>query len=350
MSKRESWSRLATDSFGSEYQIETHLVESNDSPREGAVLKLRPCAYRKIQRDVIHYNRPHQESPAPRGTNWRPEWRPSENNPDLTNKALARFNRRLNDGKASLGITIAQWAKSRDMIVQRADKLARYFDGRYQRARRLGRKFKAGDSANAILEGQFGWYPLVADIVTASTTAFTAAIPPLHVSGRASEKFDITIDRAGPGGHRYVTRYIGQRKVCVDAFLTISNPNLWLANRMGVVNPPVVAWDAIPWSWVVGMFVNVGQYLTQFTDELGLRVDKRSVTYTMEYMEQTTIYLDDRPPSTCSVLHRTKTRTVGSIPAVSLRFRMPKLDWNLAVTAASLVTQKVKKFRNLEII
>lgn len=349
MAKNESWTQMKYDHFGVAYKARAFSVISNDSPMDGhGNLRLRPNAYNLNDYAVTQYDRPSQTAPALNGVDSEYDSRPSLTDSALTNKALARFQGRLNDGKASLGITIAQWKQSRDMIVDRANKLSKYFDGRYRSLRRRGKKFRLGDSASANLEAQFGWWPLVTDLAAASTTAFTAAIPPLHVSGRASEKFDFTVVRGSLATGRYTTRYVGKRSVCVDAFVRITNPNLWLAQRMGVVNPPSVTWDAIPWSWLVGMFVNVNQILNQFSDELGLDVNQRSVTNKIQYMAYIKVERRGYPTTTLSYLGRVKRRTVGNIPAVAVQFRMPSLDWNLVGIATSLVVQRVKKWRNLQ--
>jgi len=349
MAKNEAWDVTRLDPFGTAFKARSFRVISNDSPLDGhGNLRLQPNAYTLNDYAVTQYDRPTQASTALTGVDSEYASRPALSDSALTNKALARFQGRLNDGKASLGITIAQWKQSRDMIVDRADKLSKYFDGRYRSLRRRGKKFRLGDSASANLEAQFGWWPLVTDLATASTSAFTAAIPPLHVSGRASEKFDFTVVRGNLGTGRYTVQYVGRRTVCVDAFVRITNPNLWLAQRMGVVNPPSVTWDAIPWSWVVGMFVNVNQILNQFSDELGLAVEKRSITRKLTYMAYIKVERRGYPTTTLSYLGREKLRTVGNIPAVTIQFRMPSLDWNLVGIATSLVVQRVKKWRNLQ--
>jgi hypothetical protein len=349
MSKDIALVTNTTDAYGAVYQSFGLRDLSADSPRVNGKLRLNPQPYTFLKHQVTSYVRPSAAAMASSGVALRPDLRPTYSTTALTNKALARFNKRLSDGKASLGITIAQWRSSRDMIVDRADKLSRYFDGRYRSLRRRGRKFQAKDPASAYLEGQFGWIPLVEDIVAASTTAFSQAIPPLHVSGRASETFDETVRIGNLSTGRTTIRYVGKRKCSVDAFVRITNPNLWLANRMGLVNPAVVTWDAIPWSWVIGMFANINQLLTQFTDELGVAVDKRSVTYTIEYLEFQTLEQTGRPTTRVTVYRRQKVRTVGNIPAASLQFRMPTLSWGLVGIATSLVTQKVRKLAKLNI-
>jgi hypothetical protein len=52
----------------------------------------------------------------------------------------------------------------------------------------------------------------------------------------------------------------------------VSNPNLYLASQLGFVNPAAIAWELVPFSFVVDWFVNVGEFLNNFTDLWGLTV------------------------------------------------------------------------------
>ena len=62
--------------------------------------------------------------------------------------------------------------------------------------------------------------------------------------------------------------------------MVITNPNLLLANRLGLVNPLSVAWELVPFSFVVDWFSGVGNVLDGYTDLLGLSVvDTYSVRY-----------------------------------------------------------------------
>ena len=59
------------------------------------------------------------------------------------------------------------------------------------------------------------------------------------------------------------------------AMVVVNNPNLFLANKLGM-SPLAVAWDLIPWSFVVGMFFNQGQLLRNLTAYAGVTVDNAS--------------------------------------------------------------------------
>lgn len=74
----------------------------------------------------------------------------------------------------------------------------------------------------------------------------------LPLDGWFTERWD--------GSHRYTVRYTAK----------VDNPNVWLANRLGLLNPLYWAWDATPWSFVVDWWLPVGDVLQSYTAYLGL--------------------------------------------------------------------------------
>lgn len=128
--------------------------------------------------------------------------------------------------------------------------------------------------------------------------------------------------------------------------VSVTNPNLWLANSLGIVNPFQVAWQLIPMSFVVDWFVNVESFLGSFTDLLGLNVQKAASTLTYSgtscqgYYSPGNAYgytfqycVDD----ICGMR-----RSVGiTTPSLQLRpFRLP--GWQRALTAISLLLPQIK--------
>lgn len=278
------------------------------------------------------------------------------------NQAIARFNGKLRKGSASLGVTLASWRQSRDMIVKRSHDVIDVLDDAYKdlkgspsRRRRLRRE-KREPLANEVLEHQFGWKPLFNDFEAALTTVCQDGIPPQWV--RAAVKGDVT---RSLWSQNSLTRTLwrGTNNVTLAACVRIDNPNLWLLNRMGLINPATVIWDLIPWSFVVNMFVNVNQMISSVTDEVGLQVQDRSTTYSCDLTREevrlgpagfTDLHgrdLKDLPVGYSLVKFDHKRRITGSHPKPTWQVKVPNLDWNLAVIATSLLLQKATRLNNL---
>lgn len=195
---------------------------------------------------------------------------------DATNKAYASF---LDDvsSRAAFAANIAEGRQSFQMIANRASQL-RIFSRQVK-----ARKFKSAAEtlgmafippgvsikksyANNWLEFWFGWKPLITDIYS----AINQIQQPIknHVARGTGRSY--WTQSYVPGGYNANwshERFIGVR---TQAEVAVTNPNLWLANTLGLINPASVLWELVPFSFVVDWFFNVGQVLNSYTDLCGL--------------------------------------------------------------------------------
>lgn len=135
-----------------------------------------------------------------------------------------------------------------------------------------GRSRKFYKSASdRFLAYHFGWSPLCQDIYNAAQT-LTSEPPWKHLRGRASSVK--TVSNYITDDVRYYQRY-GTEDHChfdIGVNVRISNPNAFLANQLGFANPAAIAWEAVPFSFVVDWFANVGEFLGSMTDFFGLEL------------------------------------------------------------------------------
>lgn len=274
----------------------------------------------------------------------------------MDNEVYSKFVGKLHSGSADLGVTFASWGQTAQMLQDRLEKLNDFFSlrrvSRRRRRRRPQRedRFSRRALASDVLEGEFGWVPLVKDIHAALVTACGKnAVPSTWV--RASSGFT-RYDVYDDGGTFPRTRQTksGSGRVTYAAAVAVTNPNLWLLNRLGLINPLTVAWDRVPWSFVVNMFVNVNQIIGSLSDTVGLTLSGVNVTRSCRILREQQIWWKDfygqgqHRISSCNVLSKRRDRfiTGGSLPRPSLQLKAPNIDWNLAVIASALVVQKVK--------
>jgi len=158
--------------------------------------------------------------------------------------------------------------------------------------RKLSNDLKRGSKsvANAVLELQYGWVPLVDDINKACMVL--ASNPPAHkVVGRGSYRRPYS-----SGNTSLYTWYINgvyNAKCHVQATVYVSNPNLALANQLGFVNPIATAWNVLPFTFLVDRYlIPVAQFLNSFTDLLGYHLEY-AFTTTTRWVEESAIQRQD---------------------------------------------------------
>lgn len=267
-----------------------------------------------------------------------------------TNQVYAKFVGKLRTGSASLGVTLASWGQSRSMIVNRLrgiDQIFRNVQRRRDRNPRR-RRYSSRVLASDFLEGEFGWVPLLQDIHALVSTVCQKAVPPQWVKATSTFPYNQVV-RVGDSSYYQLSTFSGRGRLTMSARVNISNPNLWLANRLGIINPAVVAWDLVPWSFVVNMFVNVNQVLGSLTDTVGLSLTNGSTTSSSSvFLEQTyytRVSASEAYYNHCNMNSKYRGRALGSPPRPSLRLRVPTVNFELAAIASALVRQRVGGMR-----
>lgn len=141
-------------------------------------------------------------------------------------------------------------------------------------ARLLGVKTPKGVSrhkqfGNNWLEYHFGWEPLIKDI-GAAVDLLQNPIPDRHIKVRARSFVEGVKGRIDTDTESY--KESNAVSIRAGARVEISNPDLYAANRLGFTNPALVAWEVIPFSFVVDWFIPVGSFLSGMQATLGLRL------------------------------------------------------------------------------
>lgn len=126
------------------------------------------------------------------------------------------------------------------------------------------------DISSVVLEYRYGWSPLMQDIKGA-LDVLSQPIPDKAIRSSRSRSFSETY------GSGVKPTQISER-VTIKGRIRVSNPNLDLANRLGLINPASVAWEAVPFSFIVDWFLPVGNFLGSFTDFMGIELVDASIT------------------------------------------------------------------------
>lgn len=218
---------------------------------------------------------------------------PDEIYQDLLSKAYDKLKDKAFNA-AQLSVSLAEMAQTTRSLRQRALQLSAFILALRQRKflvaaniltmpeppKKVGRiKSVAGQ----FLEFHLGWEQLIKDIGN-SVDVLQQPIKNTSASAQALDQ-GYTEQSNWPPGPWSVgwQRTYKQVVVKVGAEFAVDNPNLFLANSMGFVNPLSVAWELVPFSFVLDWFINVGQVISSYTDFLGLSVQNGYTTTLARY-------------------------------------------------------------------
>lgn len=212
-----------------------------------------------------------------------------DQNNSLINNCYDKLKGKISD-RAELMVAVLEAEKSLEMIRKRAVQLLNAV--RFVSRGEFGRALKVLERADITLspktskwksatqnwmEYSFGWAPAVMDIGNA-VNVLQSPLNSQFVKATATMSLPREWqDFSGP----YSRSYERQMMIAVrmGCSVGVDNPNLWLANQLGFVNPATVAWEMIPFSFVVDWFINVGQFLASATDFLGLDIRDDYTTF-----------------------------------------------------------------------
>lgn len=150
--------------------------------------------------------------------------------------------------------------------------------------------------------------------------------------------------RSGANTWRQMT-YTGTQRCTVQLIASASNPNLLLANRLGLINPQLWLWELTPWSFVVDWWLPVGTFLNNFTASVGLDFTGLSITRT--YKGDGTISCDYTSQQslkftgTWYAAHKERTTSVMLPVPVSIPYGKG-LSIQRGQNALALIVQKLK--------
>lgn len=132
------------------------------------------------------------------------------------------------------------------------------------------------------LEYSYGWSPLLGDLYTMLENTFE--VP--HAYVRQVVRFeDSYTNRAWPeyGNLRTFTEGTVKSRATAQGYVYVDCPAILAASQYGLLNPAAVAWEAIPFSFVVDWFAPVGDFLNSLGTTNGLYFKDYSVTSKVTY-------------------------------------------------------------------
>lgn len=214
------------------------------------------------------------------------------------------------------------------------------------------RRDRVRKSADLWLELQFGWKPIVSDIKKSMDVLErefdTARLRGTSESSRPNSKpFEANV-----GQSDYRNTGSSHLKVSASGRVVPTNPNLLLANQLGVVNPALVAWDLVPFSFVVDWFLPVSKYVESYTNDFGCSLLDTSSSWgcradviAEDVYWDPTYGLTVRRQDAARTFSYHRTQSFPPRPGLFDRMRIPDPTVWLALTSSSLLAQELSWFQ-----
>jgi len=198
------------------------------------------------------------------------------------NRAITECLLKIGEQKANISESLATARQTVDMIAQNAARLwgALLAAKRGQWGaipKKLGLSGGRGSPgfSGYWLEWQYGWRPLCSDIHTLMDSFQKRPPEALLIRARRTIGGSRSYSASGNAGSGYGYRPINwdtKSKYSTTCSLTgrVSDKVLHGSNQLGLINPLSLAWELVPWSFVVDWSIPVGNFLSALTATAGL--------------------------------------------------------------------------------
>lgn len=279
----------------------------------------------------------------------------STKEPYFTYNEMAKFNtdyaNKFGEG-ASLGISAATFKQDVIGLAQLASDIVhlirgikkgninmvkRALNGRVRHRDRHGGKFNSKTVANRYLEYTYALTPMVQDAYdTYETLRKSEALSKLH-RFRKSRKFD--------SSHENESGSIsGFRVLRCTCWYEVSSPEIRKASQLGLLNPALIAWDLVPYSFVLDWIMPIGNYLHALSAYAGVTFKAGYLTKYADVTVNARSSFREPKPIALMTKHRYKVyhRTpLGSFPEGQLHFKNPFSTAHV-INAAALIRNRFR--------
>lgn len=275
----------------------------------------------------------------------------------MNNLAATRAYLALKNQKVNLSVAFAEREQAKKMFAQNAKEIAR----QVQRFRRLnprlwGQVIKNGalnqwkGIPSKWLELQYGWKPLMSDILGACEvlanleTGVMAYHARVKGSAKWTERYNFNLASSPyywicTAEREYHTKYI--------LYYKLNNPTLAALSSLGITNPLELGWELVKYSFVIDWFLPVGNWLSTLDADFGWTYETGCQT---NFIKVNTTSIPRHIPNTLSAQYDNftvgpkmkgirMTRQVVGPPAVGVpHFKNPLSSVHIA-NAMSLLSQ-----------
>lgn len=207
---------------------------------------------------------------------------------EVSQKIVNKLLSKMSQQKVNVAQFIAEREQTKNLIVSSARRIASAVTSLRRGnvvaavtsltgvSRSRGIKRVAGGIPEQWLALQYGWKPLLSDIYGSceELAAHNTGVKPdvYTVNASASTEYEGQYETGGDGDWIPPIKWKGTGRVSGKGSISasIGSPTIAGLSSFGVVNPVQLAWELLPWSFVVDWFLPVGQFIQNCSAEDGL--------------------------------------------------------------------------------
>lgn len=194
---------------------------------------------------------------------------------------------------------------------------------------------------SAVLEFNFGWAPTLGDIYN-TMDLLQSEVPAIPVKGKGRSASNVVVNMVT--GHETVTGNISYNmKASLTGDFVIENPNLFLAGRLGLLNPAIVLYEMTPWSFVGNWFLNLETMIRAYSPQWGYRWENATTTFSLYSESDITGVAYNGSQAFARQLRFSQIRYTGlKKPRLGLRDPSGYLNLTRLANAVSLILQRLR--------
>lgn len=264
----------------------------------------------------------------------------------LVDTCVREFYLEVADLKVNLAASLAQYNQTIDLVANKANQLAHAAKqlkrgNFYGVCDTLGIKRRSdlpGTFSKSWLELTYGWMPLLDDIHGALRLVGDR---PLRRFVEVRKRSTDTVVLSGHNGDSphdgtcFITDWVTSK-----ALITVTDNNLQTLQQAGITNPALLAWELLPWSFVVDWIYPIGDWLQARTAMQGVTVSQYSLTRTREINVQVDLKAPGYiKPAQFYGYEKRKQRSTVLPPLPSPVIQVPSTSLKRLTTATALLAQ-----------
>lgn len=199
--------------------------------------------------------------------------------PDPGEDALSKLYAALNKNKVNMSLMFAERQKAVNMAAKKLVMVFKAYrsvrKGQFKRAGyelglRNPRKARSKQAAEQWLELQYGWRPLISDVYKLlDFQPFSAG----YTFGRASAFSSYKASRGVQVTYHRRSQYL--------THASVEDEGAAYASKCGLTNPALLAWELLPYSFVIDWALPISSYLNALDSRIGMSFHDTSYSTTV---------------------------------------------------------------------